>query len=73
MTGLALGGPVRYTWGFLLGGRSTVGHGALDAVIGVRIPASQPIRPTRSKSLSRSELREFDFNRSYAESCAPDS
>jgi hypothetical protein len=26
----------------LLGGRSTVGHGALDAVIGVRIPASQP-------------------------------
>ena len=25
-----------------LGGRSTVGHGALDAVIGVRIPASQP-------------------------------
>jgi hypothetical protein len=27
----------------LLGGRSTVGHRALDAVIGVRIPASQPI------------------------------
>ena len=27
----------------VLGGRSTVGHGALDAVIGVRIPASQPI------------------------------
>jgi hypothetical protein len=26
----------------VLGGRSTVGHGALDAVIGVRIPASQP-------------------------------
>ena len=26
----------------ILGGRSTVGHGALDAVIGVRIPASQP-------------------------------
>jgi hypothetical protein len=28
----------------ILGGRSTVGHGALDAVIGVRIPASQPLR-----------------------------
>ena len=28
--------------GLILGGRSTVGHGALDAVIGVRIPASQP-------------------------------
>ena len=27
----------------LLGGRSTVGHVALDHVIGVRIPASQPI------------------------------
>ena len=27
----------------ILGGRSTVGHGALDAVIGVRIPASQPL------------------------------
>ena len=27
----------------VLGGRSTVGHRALDAVIGVRIPASQPI------------------------------
>ena len=26
----------------VLGGRSTVGHGALDAVIGVQIPASQP-------------------------------
>ncbi len=26
----------------VLGGRSTVGHRALDAVIGVRIPASQP-------------------------------
>jgi len=28
--------------GLLLGGRSTVGHVALDHVIGVRIPASQP-------------------------------
>ena len=28
--------------GTLLGGRSTVGHVALDHVIGVRIPASQP-------------------------------
>ena len=26
-----------------LGGRSTVGHVALDHVIGVRIPASQPV------------------------------
>ena len=26
----------------LLGGRSMVGHAALDRVIGVRIPASQP-------------------------------
>jgi hypothetical protein len=32
-----------YNEGFLLlGGRSTVGHVALDHVIGVRIPASQP-------------------------------
>src|SRR5678816_4214756 len=30
-----------------LGGRSTVGHGALDAVIGVRIPASQPFASVR--------------------------
>ena len=29
----------------LLGGRSTVGHMALDHGIGVRIPASQPIHP----------------------------
>ena len=28
--------------GLILGGRSTVGHVALDHVIGVRIPASQP-------------------------------
>src|SRR5690348_5799601 len=28
--------------GQILGGRSTVGHVALDHVIGVRIPASQP-------------------------------
>ena len=27
----------------LLGGRSMVGHAALDRVIGVRIPASQPL------------------------------
>ena len=39
---------VGYNWCFasgrpsLLGGRSTVGHVALDHVIGVRIPASQP-------------------------------
>jgi hypothetical protein len=32
----------------LLGGRSTVGHRALDAVIGVRIPASQPTPSLRS-------------------------
>ena len=32
----------------LLGGRSTVGHRALDAVIGVRIPASQPLQSLRS-------------------------
>ncbi len=31
-----------------LGGRSTVGHGALDAVIGVRIPASQPLRSNKT-------------------------
>ena len=48
----------RYNQGFplLLGGRSTVGHVALDHVIGVRIPASQPITATRRKSLC---LREF--------------
>ena len=34
----------------ILGGRSTVGHRALDAVIGVRIPASQP---TSLASLAR--------------------
>ena len=40
----------------ILGGRSTVGHGALDAVIGVRIPASQP-NPTRNaKSLHGNAL-----------------
>ena len=38
-----------------LGGRSTVGHGALDAVIGVRIPASQPdfARPSGELRLGR--------------------
>ena len=37
-------GGGRYNRGFrpLLGRRSTVGHRALDAVIGVRIPTSQP-------------------------------
>lgn len=30
---------------YLLGRRSTVGHRALDAVIGVRIPTSQPAHP----------------------------
>lgn len=33
-----------------LGGRSTVGHVALDHVIGVRIPASQPRKPNDSNS-----------------------
>ena len=33
---------LRLIIGPLLGGRSTVGHHALDVVIGVRIPASQP-------------------------------
>ena len=39
----------RYNWNFppagtsLLGGRSMVGHMALDHGIGVQIPASQPI------------------------------
>lgn len=35
----------------VLGGRSTVGHVALDHVIGVRIPASQPIIPFSPKNL----------------------
>src|SRR5690606_29845426 len=34
-----------------LGGRSTVGHLALDQGIGVRIPASQPIIPFSPKNL----------------------
>ena len=40
----------------LLGGRSTVGLRALDADIGVRIPASQPITPKHPKSFHRSGL-----------------
>src|SRR5688500_13939240 len=39
-----------------LGGRPTVGRVPLEHVIGVRIPASQPITSQRSKSLPRSEL-----------------
>ena len=43
--------PGGYNWSsatvrrarLVLGGRSTVGHRALDAIIGVRIPTSQPI------------------------------
>ena len=35
-------GPCVRLTALLLGGRSTVGHHALDVVIGVRIPASQP-------------------------------
>ena len=41
----------------VLGGRSTVGHGALDAVIGVRIPASQPLTPQHTKFVDGSALR----------------
>ena len=37
-----------------LGGRSTVGHGALDAVIGVRIPASQPAFARLRRASARS-------------------
>ena len=37
--------------GLILGGRSTVGHVALDHVIGVRIPASQP--PSLARRLAR--------------------
>ena len=41
----------------LLGGRSTVGHVALDHVIGVRIPASQPdfARASRELRLGRQD------------------
>ena len=48
-SGLPFPARLRYTGGSfppdrpILGGRSTVGHVALDHVIGVRIPASQPI------------------------------
>jgi hypothetical protein len=45
----------------LLGGRSTVGHGALDAVIGVRIPASQPIPTRNPNSLFSTASWEFCF------------
>ena len=38
----------------LLGGRSTVGHHALDAVIGVRIPASQPAFARLRRASARS-------------------
>ena len=38
----------------LLGGRSTVGHHALDVVIGVRIPASQPNCSRTLKALHHS-------------------
>jgi hypothetical protein len=41
----------------LLGGRSTVGHRALDAVIGVRIPASQPDFARASRELRLGRLR----------------
>jgi hypothetical protein len=41
----------------LLGGRSTVGHRALDAVIGVRIPASQPLQSLRSFVAARQVFR----------------
>ena len=43
----------RYNQGFasLLGRRSTVGHRALDAVIGVRIPTSQPAFARASREL----------------------
>jgi hypothetical protein len=48
--------------GLILGGRSTVGHVALDHVIGVRIPASQPAfarlrrASARSARLSRADV-----------------
>src|SRR5688500_15093953 len=40
----------------ILGGRSTVGHRALDAVIGVRIPASQPASAHASRELRLGRL-----------------
>ena len=43
--------PVYRTRASLLGGRSTVGHVALDHVIGVRIPASQPAFARASREL----------------------
>ena len=52
----------------LLGGRSTVGHVALDHVIGVRIPASQPAKPepvsTKIWSDSGTMRRVWRFTRS---------
>ena len=46
--------PVRLPSAVLLGGRSTVGHAALDRRIGVRIPASQPSSPSSTTVASSS-------------------
>ena len=51
----------------LLGGRSMVGHAALDRVIGVRIPASQPLSPPyRALALPPIVLENGDSGRSAA-------
>jgi hypothetical protein len=41
-----------YLW-FILGGRSTVGQQTLDLLIGVRIPASQPLLFNQHTTVSR--------------------
>src|SRR6188474_1694605 len=64
-SGLPFPARLRYTGGSfppdrpILGGRSTVGHVALDHVIGVRIPASQPILISHDKRLRCRRLRVF--------------
>ena len=56
---------LRYNQWFLplLGGRSMVGHAALDRVIGVRIPASQPVFPLPNESAKHQRLQAFPTNR----------
>jgi hypothetical protein len=56
----------------VLGGRSTVGHGALDAVIGVRIPASQPAfaRLERARASARpAKPAQFTSETLWARGC----
>ena len=61
--------------GLLLGGRSTVGHVALDHVIGVRIPASQPLQALRSFVAARPGFRHhatpLRSSRRWANPCLP--